>query len=324
LKGITNAMLLMLKNKAVYDVQGEKVINYDLLPGCMMKDSSKDTFKIWASLRRSVFDNVLSRELLSEGFRGYSREKIEIITRSFSLSDSYWLKGYNDNYTFENLSPYYNAFWQGGKEYKNGETVPTLFLNGAQSKKWISSKQMYKHGERMHVEVEASRIFKHFIDSADVVRHNEGILVDNFTTPEKMLEPYYISKYGNINDESFEKNEKIIELFGDKGFIMLLLDAIIGNKDRHSMNFGYLRDTSTGEYLNMAPQFDWDHAKSANTEFLIKNMADCYSILSDKQIQIADNIFKEMPEVTNDEFYLSRANELLNIFAGQSVKDVSE
>lgn len=44
---------------------------------------------------------------------------------------------------------------------------------------------------------------------------------------------------------------------------MILLDAIFGNGDRHAGNFGYLRDSNTGEYLSMAPLYDFDHALDA-------------------------------------------------------------
>jgi hypothetical protein len=41
---------------------------------------------------------------------------------------------------------------------------------------------------------------------------------------------------------------------------MLAFDAVIGNSDRHLENLGFLRDANTGEYLGMAPLYDFDHA----------------------------------------------------------------
>ena len=37
---------------------------------------------------------------------------------------------------------------------------------------------------------------------------------------------------------------------------MLFLDTICANPDRHTFNFGVLRDTDTGEILGLAPNFD--------------------------------------------------------------------
>lgn len=37
---------------------------------------------------------------------------------------------------------------------------------------------------------------------------------------------------------------------------MIIIDAVIGNGDRHAGNFGWLRNTDTGEYVSMAPLYD--------------------------------------------------------------------
>ena len=40
---------------------------------------------------------------------------------------------------------------------------------------------------------------------------------------------------------------------------MLVIDAIVGNGDRHAGNFAWLRDTDTGQYVCMSPLYDFDH-----------------------------------------------------------------
>ena len=47
---------------------------------------------------------------------------------------------------------------------------------------------------------------------------------------------------------------------------MLIIDAIIGNGDRHAGNFGWLRNADTGEYVDMAPLYDFDHALDSTLE----------------------------------------------------------
>ena len=47
---------------------------------------------------------------------------------------------------------------------------------------------------------------------------------------------------------------------------MLIIDAIIGNGDRHAGNFGWIRNTDTGEYVCMAPLYDFDHALDSTLE----------------------------------------------------------
>ena len=41
---------------------------------------------------------------------------------------------------------------------------------------------------------------------------------------------------------------------------MIFLDTIVANPDRHTANFGLLRDTKTGELLGLAPLFDHNMA----------------------------------------------------------------
>ena len=47
---------------------------------------------------------------------------------------------------------------------------------------------------------------------------------------------------------------------------MLIIDAIIGNGDRHAGNFGWMRDADTGAYMGMAPLYDFDHALDSTLE----------------------------------------------------------
>jgi hypothetical protein len=41
---------------------------------------------------------------------------------------------------------------------------------------------------------------------------------------------------------------------------MIFLDTIVANPDRHTQNFGLLRDTKTGKLLGLAPIFDHNMA----------------------------------------------------------------
>ena len=41
---------------------------------------------------------------------------------------------------------------------------------------------------------------------------------------------------------------------------MIFLDTIVANPDRHTANFGLLRDTKTGELLGLSPLFDHNMA----------------------------------------------------------------
>lgn len=68
-----------------------------------------------------------------------------------------------------------------------------------------------------------------------------------------------------LDPDDFDE-QTIMELFGKAGAQMLIIDAVIGNGDRHAGNFGWLRNTDTGEYVSMAPLYDFDHALDSTLE----------------------------------------------------------
>lgn len=90
-----------------------------------------------------------------------------------------------------------------------------------------------------------------------------GIAISNITSPKVMLEQ--ADQSGRIDPDDFDE-QTIIDLFGKAGAQMLIIDAIIGNGDRHAGNFGWIRNTDTGEYVCMAPLYDFDHALDSTLE----------------------------------------------------------
>lgn len=261
-------MLLMCKDKPVYIIETEEVLNDGLLPGCMIENAAGAAFRNWMKKRYSSGTNTLARQLRGVTFGQGNRIQIDKTTRALSLSDCYWLRDESDDITFENVSPYYTGFWNGEVDYKGG-AIPTLYVPGYVSKAWINRCYLYKTG--CEIEIECSAVCLELgIARAEVTRYKDGILVKNITSPDYMLEQADMS--GRFDDENYTDDD-IIREFGADGYKMILTDAVFGNGDRHLGNFGYMRDTGTGIYTGMAPLYDFDHALDAKGEndILIKN-----------------------------------------------------
>lgn len=270
------ASVLMCKDKAVYNIDTEEVYDRQLLPGYMIKNPCSITFKHWFKLRYSAQTNTLARRLSGVTFGQGKRIKINETTHALSLSDSYWVKDIRDNIIFEQISPYYNSFWTGEGVYVRG-SIPTLYVGGYLNKEWINSTTLCKYGEETKLEKICSDLCKACdIDVVDIVDIPNGIAVANMTNTKYMLEQ--ADQSGRIDPDDFTEDE-IIGLFGVSGVCMLLIDAIIGNGDRHAGNFGWLRDTSTGEYVKMAPLYDFDHALDTKSpdDILIKSLVNAFS-----------------------------------------------
>ena len=264
-------MLLMCKDKAVYDIEKEEAITKGLLPGSMINNANNAAFKSWLKKRYCSGTNTLARQLRGVTFGQGNRVEIDKTTRALSLSDCYWLKNKHDDISFARVSPYYIDFWKGGGDYSGG-AVPTLYVPGYISKAWLSGGYLYKTG--CEIEIECSGICsKAGISCAEVYADpggGGGIIVKNFTSVDYMLEQADMT--GRFDDENYTDEDIICE-YGPDGYKMILADAVFGNGDRHLGNFGYLRDTETGAYIKMAPLYDFDRALDAKGEndILIKN-----------------------------------------------------
>lgn len=264
-------LILMCKDIPVYNADTEAVITEGLLPGYMGKFPCEATFKAWMKLRYSALSNSLARKLRGIVFGQGNRLRINIETGAFSLSDCYWLKYADSGKRFGQVSPYFKEFWMGLGEYGGG-AIPSLYVGGALDKYWNCNRDLVKTGKGVENEVLAVRLCEACgIKCSPVAIVPEGICIKNFTDPDHMLEQADAS--GKLDPEDFTDVD-IVELFGAKGMEMLVIDAITANTDRHAGNFGFLRDANTGEYLDMAPLYDFDQVLSSNNlnDILIRDM----------------------------------------------------
>lgn len=267
--------ILMLKDKTVYDIDLEQVLNNDLLPGYMQKLPCTHTYREWIKERYSSGSNTIARLLQGKSFGQGNRERINAATYALSLSDCYWIKDSEDDMTFEEVSPYYNNFWTGIDEYKQG-AVPTLYVSGAMSKEWVNKDYLKKDCDKDQLFRE--KIALDFCKECDIPVNDYyiesgSLYLKNFTSEKVMLEQANMS---SLIDKDYFTSEDIINVFKDAGVKMLVIDAILGNGDRHAGNFGFLRDTDTGKYIGMAPLYDFDHAFDSNNiktaDVLIKDL----------------------------------------------------
>lgn len=302
--------ILYCKNAPVYDIDTQEVYNNKLLSGLMIKNPCAETFKKWFKLRYSSNTNTIARKLKGVTFGQGNRVRIDKTTHALSLSDCYWIKDKEDKTKFEQISPYYNDFWKGEGLYIGG-SVPTLYVGGYLTKAWLNSDTLYK--QEAFIEVECSRLC-HLADipctEVEYSKDNKGIYVKNITNPDIFLEQADMS--GRIDPDDFDNNT-IIELFGLDGFKMLLVDAIFGNGDRHAGNFGYLRNTDTGEYIGMSALYDFDHALDSENErdILISDILDNINRNTERFKEISLNIIKVILNNSNNEIFKKRAKYLL-------------
>ena len=276
-------MILKLCNEDVYDIDNDIIINKDLAPGLLLKSG----YSSWVRTRYSSNTNTCSRNLRALTYKQGNREKINIGTHALSLSDSYWITD-DKNLKFEDVSPYYNKFWNGDGVYSGG-AIPTLYVDGFLPKEWISKDIFIKYHKNAKIEYLATKLCEACNISCCITEYNDNeaniIKIHNITSPTVMFESAIQS--GIFDPDDFT-DEQILDTFGEDGLKMLVIDAITGNGDRHAGNFGFLRSTTTGEYLGMAPLFDFYHALDAkgSNDILIQSIVDLDTMYYDSILYI--------------------------------------
>lgn len=310
-------MILMCKDVEVFNIETEEVYNESLLPGYMIINSSnKTTFKKWLKLRYSSNTNTIARQLKGVTFGQGNRIIIDEQTYALSLSDCYWIKDENLNLKFSDVSPYYNDFWKGDGIYDEGMAIPTLYVGGYLTKAWESSLLLAKYSKSTLIESECSELCK--LCDIEVVHitimdNSEGVFVKNFTDTKFMLEQ--ADQSGRIDPDDFCDSD-IVDLFNLKGVQMLVIDAIVGNGDRHAGNFGWLRNTDTGEYVCMAPIYDFDHAldSKSDEDRLIRDIVSLVKKVDDYRLETIRICNMAKLNLKNDVFK-NRANSILNLLS---------
>ena len=243
----------MCKDTAVYNVTtGEALVN-DLLPGAMLRGTLG--FNDWMKTRYSAGSNVSARRLMLRAFGTENHNNILKVTRALSLSDCYWLKTRDETVCFNGITPYLNKEWDGSGIWGGG-SIATLFVNGNADKRWHDSDTLIKVGS--YKELDAYKLclalgVDNYAAKAQI--SSQDLLVENFTSTTRFLESFEQSGHvGEHGDARFTA----VELFGEQAVALFVVDYLVESDDRHWGNIGFIRDADSGEYLGMAPYYDFD------------------------------------------------------------------
>ena len=281
-------ILLMCKDTSVYNITKGKVLDEKLLPGAMLRGTLN--YSDWMKTRYSAGSNASARRLMLRAFGTDNHNRTLDITRALSLSDCYWLKQQNETVVFNDVTPYLHTEWQGEGVFKGG-SISTLFVNGAATKRWLDSGTLLKEGS--YKELEPYTLCS-VLDIAEYAAKphmsNKGIMLTNFTSPSRFLESFEQSGFVGETDDA---REKAVELFGEQAAALFVVDYLVEHDDRHWGNLGFIRDSETGQYLSMAPYYDFDWVWTDGVVRLpdnaMKNFGEYIVSLCKKAKDAADN-----------------------------------
>ena len=295
---------LMNKNKKVfdfvYDEEEHFIVNFernypeneDYAPFGLIKmnEIDKVEFNKWWKNRQIPASRKGLKEVLHNS-NVYDKDNFDLLDAKaycLSLSDQYWVKGVNEEISWESINFFDNEFsedigkilFNGGKTALNlNLNTPDMTSNGNYEKRWKiidGERYLLKAGSKIYNqepfnELIATKLYERLLNKDEYVEYS--VIFDddkaiskckNFITKDTELVPAWkINEYYEFLDDE-DKYTHYIRCLNNLGIKdaetltdkMIVCDYIIANKDRHFNNFGVIRDVNTLKFIDVAPIFD--------------------------------------------------------------------
>jgi len=299
-----SSLLLMCKDTAVYNITDNEIINENLLPGCMLHETM-DYFQ-WMKTRYSTGSNASAQRMMLAAFGSDTYESAAEITRALSLSDCYWLKRQDEDILFNDITPYLKKEWDGTGVYKGG-SISTLFVSGAADKRWLDSRTLLKVKSFKENESYSLCSALGLNNKAEHKMSDEGILLKNFTSADLFFESM---EQSGFSGENADPRETAVAIYKEQAAALFVIDYFIENNGRHRGNYGFIRDSGTGEYLSAAPYYNfvksWSGTAVPLPENALQNHGDFIRDLCEKALLVSSRF--EHSSIIN-----TRARELLGM-----------
>ena len=232
----------------------------------------------WLETRAIDYHRANSR-LLKKALRLTEKDDINTVISVYAatVTDNYWIKPFDSMLTYKDIqfdNDYfarlaslalhgdYDSFCKVANNKKTH--TPELTNTGSFEKCW-----RLKNGEWWLIKTadHKQRFSEFFIykfgkhlgfDMAEYVMGNKCVMTRDFTEKGKYnFEPAY--SFMGENEDYIDVLNKLREIKPETipDYIrMIFMDTIIANPDRHTFNFGLLRDSETGKIISFAPNFD--------------------------------------------------------------------
>lgn len=294
----------MNKNKKVfdfvYDEEEHFIVNFernypeneDFAPFGLIKmnEIDKVEFNKWWKNRQIPASRKGLKEVLHNS-NVYDKDNFDLLDAKaycLSLSDQYWVKGVDEEISWESINFFDNEFsedigkilFNGGKTALNlNLNTPDMTSNGNYEKRWKiidGERYLLKAGSKIYNqepfnELIATKLYERLLNKDEYVEYS--VIFDddkaiskckNFITKNTELVPAWkINEYYEFLDDE-DKYTHYIRCLNNLGIKdaetltdkMIVCDYIIANKDRHFNNFGVIRDVNTLKFIGVAPIFD--------------------------------------------------------------------
>ena len=261
---------LMSKDKAIAKIDTGLIISCDpeQLPLFLLR--TKD-FEQWLQ-DRAIDSHRTNSRILKRALRLATDDDAELVlnVHAATITDTYWFREDGSSLTYDDIRFKANYFDKlaltGDPDSFNLEysSTPELTNIGSFEKCWRLEDGkwwMVKQGndlERFSELFIAKLGYALGFPMAEYYAENGTVLSPDFTNGASVN---YESAHGIVGDDedyklNFDAFSKLSPALAKQYLEIIYLDAICFNMDRHTRNYGILRDVETGAILGMAPNFD--------------------------------------------------------------------
>lgn len=339
--GIENAGMLNIRgelmsgDRVIAVIQDNVLQDYDdaRLPYYLKRTQNVQS---WLALR-AVDRHRPNSRLLRRLYRLSDAEDAEIALRAsaVTITDNFWVRPEGSSEIYDDVRFKENLFADVALEgkldafsdgrWQHPPSSPELTNVGSFEKCWRFENGawwMYKRGDE-------SEQFAELFTAAVTARlgysgtayylTSTGVKSKDFTENGKYNFDPAVGIIGDNYDDyifCYEKLQTFGQQFADDYVKLLYVDAICRNVDRHSGNFGILRDPDTGEAIRLAPNYD-------NNIAMFARLSGTASVSASKDMLITD--FIDLLEQKNIAFEVPKLSkaELAEIVEKMPVKDAT-
>lgn len=333
---------LMSKNIIVAKVKDDKSIHYykkELVPLLLRITNDID---LWLE-NRAIDRHRPSSRILRKMLRLTNSSELDVVLKfnAVSLTDTYWMKPTNSPMTWEEAikcTDYFSELIINGKidlyeDYHNRRTFELTNV-GSYEKCWrkdLKTDDWYLVKKQKIEEVESEMIAYKVAKLLNIPVAEYNKLSDTLIECKNFIHnwDYNFEDAFSIVGEEEDAAYNMEQLGSLKDSLLLeytymkILDAIIMNVDRHTRNYGILRNVDTGDIISMAPMYDYNLCLSANKSILRDKSPKLYF---DEVKECLDNLngkYKiKLPMLKEEDFSLS-SDTKLNKFIWNNYKEIS-
>lgn len=299
---------------AVWQDNELKVWNNDLLPLYLKRVSDANA---WLETR-AIDSHRANSRLLKKALRLANKDDVSTVlhVNAATITDTYWVREIGSDLKYEDirfnkdyfsnlaLRGLYSSFNSAAK--RKDTKTPELTNIGSFEKCWkLKDNKWWMHKSANQKE-QFSELFVYELgkelkmNMAHYEKGDKCVKSLDFTDSAKVIfEPAY-SFMGDEEDyiKVVEKLKQLCPKAIPDYVKMIFLDTITANPDRHTGNFGLMRDVYSGELLGLAPNFDNNMALIARGYPTTKSNNDLLVTLFNELIKAYPEYKEYLPKVT--------------------------